>query len=89
MKLENIKRVEEIKSADILNLYLDKGWTLIAVANPHGDSTRYSVGWKEDVEPIYPEFIKAYRNKELPIELYGDFMTEETAYFYHSMYQEK
>jgi hypothetical protein len=68
---------------------LDKGWILIAVANPEGGSVRYSVAWKEDTEPAYPEFIKAYRNKELPANLYSDFMTEERAYFFHSEYQEK
>jgi hypothetical protein len=89
MDLEKIKRVEEIESTEILNLYLDKGWILIAVANPQGGLVRYSVAWKEDTEPVYPEFIKAYRDKELPAELYGDFMTEELAYFFHLKYQEK
>jgi len=87
--LEKIKKVEEIKSAEILNLYLDKGWTLIAVANPQGGLVRYSVAWKEDTEPVYPEFIKAWRNKELDSKLYERIRDEEMAYFFHSKYQEK
>lgn len=88
MDLDKIKRVEETKSVEILNLYLEKGWILITTASPQGSLTYYTIGWKEDIEPNYPEFIKAWRNKELPTDLYGDFMDEGTAYYYYSNYQE-
>jgi hypothetical protein len=88
MDLENIKRVEETPSIEILNLYLDNGWVLIATASPQGSRTYYTVGWKEEIAPIYPEFIKSWRNKELPNDLYGDFMTEENAFYFYTKYQE-
>ncbi|MGI8641661.1 MAG: hypothetical protein ACR2MG_17165 [Pyrinomonadaceae bacterium] len=36
MELEKVKRVEQTKSVEILNLYLDKGWILIATSSPQG-----------------------------------------------------
>lgn len=90
MELEKIKKVEETKSVEILNLYLDKGWVLIATASPQGSETYYTVGWKEDIEPLYPEFIRAWRNKELNSELYEHFPFDEgTAYYFYSKYQER
>ncbi len=42
MKLENVKKVEEIKSAEILNFYLEKGWNLIATEKRiYGGSEAY------------------------------------------------
>ncbi len=87
MELEKIKRVENTCSVEIVNLYLEKGWILIATASPQGDRTSFTIGWKENAEPIYPKFIKAWREKELSSDLYGDFMTEESAYFYYSEFQ--
>lgn len=89
MELEKIKRVEETNSVEILNLYLDKGWILIAAASPQGNLTNYTVAWKENVEPLYPEFIRAWRNKELNSELYEHFPFDEgMAYYFYSKYQE-
>jgi len=42
MELENVKKVEEIKSAEILNFYLEKGWNLIATEKRiYGGSEAY------------------------------------------------
>ncbi len=67
MKLENVKKVEEIKSAEILNFYLEKGWNLIATEKRiYGGSEAYEqriyfiVAWSKDETPMYPE----YRNED-------------------------
>ncbi len=91
MDLEKIKKVEETKSFKLLNLYLEKGWVLIATANPSGNLTYYTVGWNNDSEPIYPEFIIKFRNNELDPSLYPKFQyrnNEETAFYYYSKHQE-
>lgn len=42
MELENVRKVEEIKSAKILNFYLEKGWNLIATGKElYGGSEAY------------------------------------------------
>ncbi len=69
---------------------MDKGWALIATSSPQGSVSYYTIGWKEDTDPIYPEFIKAWRNKELDSYLYEHFSTdEEMAYYFYSKFQEK
>ncbi len=54
MELEKIKRVENTCSVEIVNLYLEKGWILIATASPQGDRTSFTIGWKESAEPNLP-----------------------------------
>lgn len=63
MKLENARKVEEVKSTEILNLYLEKGWNLIGTGKRvYGGSQAYEqkvyfiVAWSKDETPIYPEF---------------------------------
>jgi hypothetical protein len=67
MELRNVKKVEEIGSAEILNCYLEKGWYLIETGKRiYGSSNAYEqivyfiVAWSKDENPIYPD----YRNED-------------------------
>ncbi|HEY0049337.1 MAG TPA: hypothetical protein VGB68_08645 [Pyrinomonadaceae bacterium] len=67
MKLENIKRVEEVESVEILNFYPEKGWNILStekrVSGYSGaieEKIYFIIAWDKDEEPIYPE----YRNED-------------------------
>lgn len=67
MELEKVKRVEEIKSVEILNFYLEKGWNILSTekrvsgyAGAIEEKVYFIVAWDKDGEPVYPE----YRDEE-------------------------
>lgn len=67
MELEKVKKVEEIKSVEILNFYLEKGWNILSTekrvfgySGAIEEKVYFIIAWDKDEEPIYPK----YRNEE-------------------------
>lgn len=60
--LVNVKKIEEIKSKEEVNRYLELGWKLLKIAEEretdeggYYNAVIYCVGWYSSEEPKYPE----------------------------------
>ena len=60
--LVNVKKIEEIKSKEEVNRYLELGWKLLKIAEEretdeggYYNAVIYCVGWYSLEEPKYPE----------------------------------
>ena len=60
--LVNVKKIEEIKSKEEVNRYLELGWKLLKIAEEretdeggYYNAVIYCVGWYSSKEPKYPE----------------------------------
>ena len=61
--LVNVKKIEEIKSKEEVNRYLELGWKLLKITEKretdeggyHNNAVIYCVGWYSSEEPKYPE----------------------------------
>jgi len=60
--LVNVKKIEEIKSKEEVNMYLELGWKLLKIAEKretdeegYYNAVIYCVGWYSSEEPKYPE----------------------------------
>jgi len=60
--LVNVKKIEEIKSKEEVNRYLELGWKLLKIAEEretdeggYYNAVIYCVGWYSPEEPKYPE----------------------------------
>jgi len=58
----NVKKIEEIKSKEEVNRYLELGWKLLKIAEEretdaggYYNAVIYCVGWHSSEEPKYPE----------------------------------
>lgn len=73
MDYEGIKVTAEIGSSRELNQYLKNGWVLILGYVKHQSDTqqpRFVVGWKDDSEPVYPEFLDEWELHEIDRQKY-------------------
>jgi len=60
--LVNVKKIEEIKSKEEVNRYLELGWKLLKIAEEretdeggYYNAVIFFVGWYSSEEPKYPE----------------------------------
>ena len=71
--LYNVKKIEEIKSKEEVNKYLELGWKLLKIAEEretaeggYYNAVIYFVGWYSSEEPKYPEKQKIVIHERRP-----------------------
>ena len=73
MNLSETKLTTEVGSIRELNLYLSEGWVLILGYVKHTHDTqepRFVLGWQQASEPIVPELLDEWEQREIDRQRY-------------------